>query len=273
MNILTKLPAHIAFFAVLLTATVAHAHEYWIQPHQYRIEIGENIVADVRVGQDFRGNTLAYFPNNFSAFEVTDPSGTHPIEGRIGDMPAADIPTTINGLHVLSQFTTTSQLTYDDYAKFERFILKHGMDWVLAAHAERGLPDDGFAEGYTRFVKALVAVGDGAGADHFEGMFFEMVALKNPYTDNVSTGLPVMILFRGEPLTNTQIDIFYRADGDATLSHVVTGADGSALIPNQGDGEYMINAVHMIIPFEEDIARTGIVWHSLWASMTYRLGR
>ena len=251
----------------------AHAHEYWIQPHTYRLDNAENLVADLRVGMDFSGSKQPFVSNNFVAFNIASSEGTHPVEGRLGDMPAVNIMPSGDGLQVLSLFTTSSALTWDDYQKFDDFVNLHGLEWVLARHTERGLPDTGFKEAYTRFVKSLTAVGNGAGQDHYTGMFFELVAGKNPYTDDMSAGMPITILFQGEPLPNKQVDLFYRDfDGELTRLSVQSDANGHALVPSLGDGEYMVNVVHMIEPFPEDIERTGVVWHSLWGSITYAIG-
>jgi len=273
MNFAVKFPAPISL-ATLLFAGMASAHEYWIEPDIYRLESGANIVAEVKVGADFNGDTYAYFPDNFKSFDVTDVTGKRPIEGRIGDTPAIDIATTSDGLHVLSQYSSTSKLTWESFEEFETFVNLHGLRGVLNAHAQRGLPETGFDEAYTRFVKSLVAVGDGVGQDSYSGMVFELVAMANPYTDDITSGLPVSVLFQGQALPNTQIHIFYQPDPDANVikSAVVADEAGLATIPNFGDGEYMINAVHMVIPPAADTERTGIVWHSLWASMTFQFG-
>ncbi len=251
----------------------AHAHEFWIQPHKYRLEDGNRLVADVRVGMDFGGNALAFLPDRINAFNITNSAGTRKIDGRIGDIPAVNITPEEGGLQILTLFSTSSMLTWDEFQKFRDFVNLHGMGWVLARHAERGLPDTGFNEAYTRFVKSLVAVGDGAGQDHFTGMFFELVAGKNPYTDDMTGGMPVTVLFRGEPLPDKQVDLFYRdLNGQVSRLSVQSDANGRAIVPDMGDGEYMVNVVHMIEPFPEDQARTGVVWHSLWASMTFAIG-
>ena len=265
-----KLILTLGFMAAALGA---QAHEFWIQPHKYRLEDGNRLVADVRVGMDFGGNQMAYLPNAINAFNITDASGTHKIEGRIGDIPAVNITPTEDGLQILNLFSTSSTITWDDFQKFDDFVNLHGMGWVLARHAERGLPDTGFKEAYTRFVKSLVAMGDGAGQDHFMGMFFELVAGKNPYTDNMSNGMPITVLFKGQPLPGKQVDLFYRnLDGVVSRLSVQADANGRAVIPNIGAGEYMVNVVHMIEPSAEQQARTGVVWHSLWGSITYAIG-
>jgi len=257
----------------LAAAISAQAHEFWIQPHDYRLTSGDALIADVRVGQDFGGNALAYIPNTINALNITDANGTEKVMGRIGDIPAINITQATDGLQILNLFSTSSTLTWDEFQKFDEFVNLHGMSWVLARHGERGLPDTGFKEAYTRFVKSLVAIGDGAGQDSFTGMFFELVAGKNPYTDDISGGMPITVLFKGVPLPHKQVDLFFRdTAGDLTRISVQSDAEGQAIVPNLGDGEYMVNVVHMIEPFPEDQERTGVVWHSLWGSITYAIG-
>ncbi len=260
----------LGFFA---SAFGAQAHEFWIQPLSYRLAAEEPLIADVRVGQEFGGNQLAYIPSTINALNITNADGTDKIVGRIGDIPAINILPETGGLQILNLFSTSSVLTWDEFQGFDEFVNLHGMGWVLDRHTERGLPDVGFKEAYTRFVKTLVAVGDGAGQDRFTGMFFELVAGKNPYTDDMSDGMPITIMFKGQPLPDKQVDLFFRdTAGELTRISVQSNAEGLAIIPNIGDGEYMINVVHMIEPFPEDQERTGVVWHSLWGSITFAIG-
>lgn len=257
----------------LLAPLGVFAHEFWIQPHEYRLEGGEALEADLRVGMDFLGNSMPFLPNAQTEFNITDALGTRPVDGRLGDNPAVNISPSAEGLQILNLFTTSSMLTWDEFQKFEEFVNLHGMEWALASHTARGLPETGFKEAYTRFVKSLVAVGAGAGQDRYLGMFFELVAGANPYTDDMSAGMPITVLYRGTPLPEMQVDLFYRNEtGELTRLSVETNARGTAIVPNLGAGEYMVNSVHMIIPFPDDIERTGVVWHSLWGSITYAIG-
>jgi len=260
----------LGFFA---TAFSAQAHEFWIQPLSYRLAAEEPLIADVRVGMDFGGNQLAYIPGTINALNITNADGTEKIVGRIGDIPSINTIPASGGLQIVTLFSTSSVLTWDDFQKFDDFVNLHGMGWVLARHTERGLPDVGFKEAYTRFVKSLVAVGDGAGQDRFTGMFFELVAGKNPYTDDMSEGMPITVMFKGQPLPDKQVDLFFRDPAGAlTRLSVQSNSEGLAIVPNIGEGEYMINVVHMIEPFPEDQERTGVMWHSLWGSITFAIG-
>lgn len=259
---------------VTMSTTPARAHEFWLDAHDYTLETRQELLVDIRVGQDFKGNKYSFNPNQFYDFSVTDSSGKIPVEGRIGDRPAVSIVPANDGLLVLNHFSTSQLLTYEDDGKFESFIHNKGLDWVLEEHVKRGLPAYNFGEGYTRFAKSLIAVGDGDGRDAQTGMPFEFVALKNPYTEDISNGLPVRLFWGGDAISGIQIDIFQHAAHQSKVvkTHVITDETGTAIIPVVSGDIYMINAVHMIVPSNEDIARTGAVWHSLWASMTFQAG-
>lgn len=259
---------------VVTTVSPASAHEFWLDALDYTLETEQKLMVDIRVGQDFKGNKYSFNPNQFYDFSITDKGGKSPVEGRIGDRPAVSVIPPNDGLLVLNHFSTSQLLTYEDDGKFESFIRNKGLDWVLEEHAKRGLPIYDFGEGYTRFAKSLIAVGDGEGADTHTGMPFELVALQNPYTDDISNGLPVRLLWGTDAIANIQIDIFQRSANKTNIvrTHTVTDETGTAIIPIVSGDIYLINAVHMIIPSDEDIERTGAVWHSLWASMTFQAG-
>ncbi|MEE9453775.1 MAG: DUF4198 domain-containing protein [Paracoccaceae bacterium] len=267
-----RLISGVILTCLLAAALPAFAHEFWLQAQDYTLETGQKLRVEIRVGQDFKGNEYSFNPEQFTEFALTDGHGKTPVEGRIGDMPAVEIIPENDGLIVLNHFSTSQRLIYQDAEKFEDFLESKGLDWVLAKHRERGLPAVGFKEGYTRFAKSLIAVNGGAGQDAATGMHFELVALANPYTDDMTDGLPVQLLWQGQGLADIQIDIFHKSDSiETTKIHVKTDAEGRAVIPVHMPGEYLVNAVHMIIPFAEDIERTGTVWHSLWASLTFEI--
>lgn len=262
--------AIITAFLTLFSGTLA-AHEYWLQPQDFTPEPGANLMIDIRVGQDFKGNTYGYSPQQFNSFEVISGDMRQPVTGRIGDYPAVNQPPVTAGLNVVTQFSTSSRIEWDDWQEFIDFITLHGMAWVIAAHQARDLPETGFAEAFTRFAKTLVAVGDGAGRDQKTGMFYELVAGANPYTDDITSGLPVQLFWLDAPAPDIQIDIFFLPEnGELLRTQTRTDADGRAVIPYSGPGNVMLNAVKMIEPFPEDMARTDVVWHSLWATLTYQ---
>ena len=261
------------FLLLLLPIRAANAHEFWIEPTRYKLEPAEEIVANLRVGQYFKGNTFSFVPEKFIEFSVIDSSGKRPIKGRLGDLPAVNIPTAKTGLHVLVHHSTANTLTYSDFAKFERFARKEGNAWVLDTHKQRGLPRKNITEAYTRYAKALVRVGNGEGRDKWVGMPFEIVVETNPYAGPSLGEITVRLLWKGRGMADKKISIFRKYSGcEATRSAVFTDAAGRASIPRELGGRFLLNSVHVTEP-SAGSERTRAMWHSFWASMTFELPR
>lgn len=257
-----------AFLAIL--ALPVHAHEFWIDPQAYEIAPGEHIVAQLRVGSNFKGSVQSYFPQRFARFEVKMGEMVVPVEGRIGDIPAIDMVAPAEGLAVIVHETRGDSLQYRERKLFEDFVAHKDLGNVLERHAARGLPELAFREAYTRYAKALVAVGNGVGADAPVGMKTEIVALANPYTDDLSDGFAVRVLYQGAPRAHAQVELFARsATGEVSTSLHRTDANGVAVLPVTPGTEYLVDAVVMEDTGNDDPA-AGPVWHSAWASLTFR---
>lgn len=244
------------------------AHEFWIAPLDYTIEPGGKIKAEIRVGQDFNGPAYPYIPDNFRRFDLVSDAGIAVVTGRIGDRPALSTTATTQGLVTVVHVTRDYLLTYKDWDTFALFARDKDLRWAMNRHLERGYTRDRVRERYSRYAKSLIAVGDGDGADHEIGLLTEVVALANPYTDDLSDGFPVRVLYRGEPRADAQLDVFARdAAGVVTRISYHTDADGFAAVPVKPGVEYLLDAV--VLREIEPENENGPVWESLWASLTF----
>ena len=248
----------------------AAAHEFWIAPEDYTLDDGAAIVANLRVGQMFSGSSFAYLPRNFRRFEMMAGDAAAPVEGRLGDLPALNAAPPGAGLVVIVHESAENLLRWNDWEIFTAFVAHKDFPWAIKDHHDRGLPETGFRESYTRYAKSLVAVGDGAGSDRAVGMETEIVALANPYTDDLAAGMPVKVLYQGKPRMNAQVEVFARApDGSVADLFYRTDMEGRALIPVMPGTEYLFDAVVMR-PLAGSIKDDTPVWESLWASLTFR---
>ncbi|MGB1390069.1 MAG: DUF4198 domain-containing protein [Paracoccaceae bacterium] len=252
----------LAFHAVCKPAA---AHEFWIDPEKYQVETGAPLVANIRNGQTFKGVGLGYFERSIARFDLIGPDGMEPMQGRMGDVPAMATTAGADGLWVIVHETTPSLLTYTTWEKFQAFADHKDFPDMRARHDARGLPETGFKESYTRFAKALVAVGDGAGADAATGMETEFVALTNPYTDP-GDSFAARVLYQGMPRADSQVEAFDRApDGTVTVTLLRTDAKGEVQVPVTSGHTYLLDAV-VLRPVKFD---NGAVWESLWAALTF----
>jgi len=246
------------------------AHEFWISPDAYTVAPAEAIVAEIRVGQEFRGAGYPYVPQNFKRFDLIAGEVSRPVTGTIGDRPALQQAVPGSGLVTIVHQTKDYILTYTEWAKFEAFTSHKDFAWAQARHLERGGTRDRVRERYSRYGKSLVAVGDGAGQDRAVGLLTEIVALANPYTDDVSGGLPVRVLYDGAARADVQVEVFAKAvDETVSVDLYRTDDAGVAVIDVSPGVEYLVDAVVLreIEATEDD----GPTWESLWASLTFRI--
>lgn len=258
----------LAGLLLVTVAPIAQAHEFWVEPARFTIMPGDVLEADIRVGEDMKGEPMLYLPQRIERFELRLGDRMLPTDSRTGDRPAFKASLDEAGLLVLAYVSTESRLTYSEPEKFDRFLRYEGIEWVRAEHERRGLPAWGFSEAYQRFAKSLVKVGAGTGEDRPLGLALELVLETNPYTDR-QRDIVARLLWRGQPLPTAQVNVFRRHDGDISRTPYRTDDEGRIRIPRDGaPGTYLLNAVHMIEPASND---QGIVWKSLWASTTFEL--
>lgn len=253
----------------LLSAPVS-AHELWIEPVVYQVAADANLTGRIVNGEEFEGAALAFIPQRFAHFVTISAAGLAPVPGRVGDSPALSMPAPAEGLVVVAYQSRPSTVDYATWEKFQRFADHKDLGAVLPQHEARGLPSENFREVYTRYSKSLIAVGNGAGADAATGLETEIVALTNPYTDNLSGGMRLQLLYRNAPRANEQIEIFERnGSGAVNIFMVRTNANGVATVPVKPGHEYMADAVVLREPSAQLANDTQSVWETLWANLTW----
>ncbi|MDJ1015720.1 MAG: DUF4198 domain-containing protein [Paracoccaceae bacterium] len=250
-------------------ALPAKAHEFWIDPEAFVVSPGDEIVADLRVGEGFKGSPQTFLPPRFRRFDFVLDGRTEDVPGRIGDRPALTMPAPGDGLLVLVHETTNQSLTWSAFRKFESFARHKDAAWAVDEHLARGWPEEGFREIYSRYAKSLVGVGSSQGADRQVGLLTELVALENPYTGGAADGLEVLLLFEGEPRPDAQIEIFQESsDGSVEISTTRTDETGRAAIQVLPGKRYMLDAV-VLRSVPQTHANNQPLWESLWANLTF----
>lgn len=246
------------------------AHELWIEPLDFTPVANGLVAAKLVNGEFFDGVTLAYFPNRIARFDLYLGDMTTPVENRMGSSPALMMRVPGEGLVVAAYQSQPSRLAYDDWETFVTFTEHKDLGDAAALQAARGFAEADVTEGYVRFSKSLIGVGGAAGSDLIVGFEAEIVALANPYTDDLTGGFPVQLWYQGALLPDFQIEVFARApDGTITDTVVRTDADGTALVPVTAGVDYMLDAVILREPTPALLEGMDVMWESLWANLTF----
>ena len=264
----------ITLVSICFVSYTVSAHEMWIQPLNYSTKLGDKILANETVGQNFKGNKYAYLDNSYKSLNISAGKNMRAVKSRLGDLPAIQEQTTEEGLHIITAETTPSELIYDDPETFLNFLRIDGLDWVLAEHKKRGLPDKGFKEIYKRSPKTLIKVGHGKGQDRAFGLPLEWVVETNPYT--TQGDIHAQLLWQGKPASNMYVNIFNKPsrtskNSELVKSSMITDENGKIVIPRANGGLFLINSVKMIEPDAQTKKDTNAVWESIWGSLTYEI--
>lgn len=262
----------LSLVALTLGASTAMGHEFWIDAVDFTPAEGAPIVAELRVGENFEGSAYPFIPANFRLFELAHGADRTRVDGRIGDRPALAQTPVAQGLNVVLHVTRDYTLEWSTWEKFVGFVENKDFRGILEEHRAKGYPETSFTEVYSRHAKSLIAVGDGAGADREYGLETEIVALANPYTDDLSGGLPVRVLYQGVPRADVQVEIFAKAaDGSVEVTTTRTDDGGRAIVPVVPGREYLIDAVVIRAPDAAMAEETDAKWETLWASLTFEV--
>lgn len=249
-------------------ATPVLGHEFWIEPRDFTVAPEAAIEADIRVGQNFKGDAFPYIPSRFAAFKRHDREGESDVDGTTGDLPALTLEARAEGLTIFTYVSVAERIRFQDWEKFSFYLDYEGLEAIPARHAARGLARDDIRELYTRCAKTLVSVGDASDEqDRATGMRLELVAGQNPMTLVPGDAISFTLLWEGAPLKDTQVALFQRGKegGDATRVVTRSDANGVARFTLPARGPYLASAVHMI----EAPADRNADWESYWASLTF----
>jgi len=239
------LPGVLLFYA--LAGNPALAHEFWIEPTNYRVEQNAGIEAFLRNGERFSGSSISYLEGNTIRFDLLSEDREDPVVARLGDNPALQMRTVQDGLNVVVHQRKVSVISYPNWEKFQRFAEHKDFDDILLRHRARSLPEKKFSEAYSRYSRSLVAVGDGAGSDRQAGLEVELVAQQNPYTDDVGRGL----------------------SGKVEVTLPRTDDRGLVTLPVKPSHSYLVDMVVLREPSEALATTKKVVWETLWASLTF----
>ena len=263
--------AFVTTLIAVMASTSVRAHEYWLEPARFEVKVGDKIEADLRNGENFKGNRLYYLENTIERFEITSNSGTFKVKGDNGDQPALSYQTAEAGLHILSYQSTFSTLGFKKWDKFTSYLDNQGLDGIASLHEKRGLPKTGFVESYARTVKALVQVGNTEGRDRATGLPYEFVAVENPYQvpqlSFDTARINIILLLNGQPAPNRQVLVF-QDNGTVTMKTLRTNENGAVSVPLVGGGKFMLSSVHMYAG-DENPETDRTEWYSYWANLVF----
>jgi uncharacterized GH25 family protein len=243
----------------------ARAHDFWLEPEKFRPAVGERVALRLRVGENWKGEPVAYLEERIVRFVSAGPGGEQRIAGTQGADPAGSFTVTEPGLQVVGYHSKNNEVRFDSFDRFEYYLLQEGLERRLESARKRFDARKSILEYYSRYAKTLIGAGEGKGAaDRGLGFPFELIAENNPYGGE--RRMSVRLLYRGKPLEGVLAQASSKQNPTEKIK-VRTDKDGRAVFQLDKPGIWLINAVHLV----PASGRTSADWESFWASLTFEL--
>ena len=246
-------------------------HELWIDTTDFRVEKDTEINLNLRNGENFDGFSLGYFDRSVEKLYWRQNENQFNNTSRQGDIPALKIVPDENGLVTAVYVSKPSIIKYKEFKKFKNFAIAKHSQRAIDFHLNSNFPKENFSEIYTRYSKALLGVGGAKGSDKANDLELELIALQNPYTDDISSGIEILTLYQGRPQAFTTLNVFERSNADLRVNSYVVKSDekGIAKVKVENDNAYLIDHVILRPANDKLLKDKGVIWESLWAALTF----
>jgi uncharacterized GH25 family protein len=255
-----------SFFVVLtFVAHAAVAHDFWIEPSTYRPRVGTNLMASLRVGQEFVGDPVARDSSMIERFIVRDGAGEREIPGLERRDPAGYLAVERSGLAVIGYRSRPKYLEMPA-DKFEQYLKDEGLEPVIASRKRSGDSLKPSREIFSRCAKSIILADGGGSGARFDmplAFRYEIVAKTNPYQMK-NDEMSVVVLYDGKPLPNALVVAMHQEDPSLRF-RVRSDAKGRVTFHLPKRGIWLIKSVQMI----PAPAGSNADWESLWASLTF----
>lgn len=261
----------VAFTAlVVAAAATVGAHDLFMRPDMFFVKPGANIAVTVFSGT-FSQSENAIARDRLADLSLVTPSGREPIaRSRWTEKEPRStlaVATGDAGTYLLGAALHPKLLALDGQA-FNAYLKDEGLDHMLAARRAQGRLQEGSRERYSKFVKALVQVGDtpSGAADTSLGYGAELIPLSNPYLLKVGDTLSVRFLVDGTPVPG---QVMFAGGRTVTgrriaMTRLVADDTGTVVVKLSAAGAWYVKAVHMR---EVDDAEAN--YESRWSTLTW----
>lgn len=250
---------------LLLCATLARGHEFWLQPSSFAPATGSVVTLQWLIGDNLQGIEYPRDEGLIDRFVFVGPPGWQVVAGDDGDKPAGHATVGGDGLY-LAGYRSTRMFVELKAAEFEEYLWKEGLEHIVRLRHARGERTKPGREFFSRCAKTLIAGGAGAtnGYERVLGLRLEIIPEKNPLSLSGGGDLPVRVLFDGKPCPDLLVAALgTRAPGRPVQAR--TGADGRVRLALPQRDTWLVKTVHIFPapdPHDAD-------WESLWATFLF----
>ncbi len=256
---------------IFIFSRSSFAHDYWIAPDSFFAETNKNLVVRLMLGDKFlveeerphkQSSTVS-----FKLYSNNDETDLNAL-AKDGETPVANIRLENKGNYLIALERNFSYISLEP-EKFTAYLKEEGLERIIAERKKLNETSSPGFERYTRFLKALIQT-DGANDETHKkvvGHKLEIVPQSNPYGLKRGSSISFLVMFEGQPLTNTTV-YAYNKNGKRIFEQISkTDSKGFATFKLNRSGSWLIRLVNMR---RCDNCKNAD-WESFWTSFTFAL--
>jgi uncharacterized GH25 family protein len=260
-----KLFLIISFLTVISSLS---AHEFWLNPDKFLYKQGDKINIRFFVGENFEGENWKGNNEKVQSLMlyyggVRDDLSKY-ISKEKGDsiqMVMLDAGTN------LVAFNSTNSFIEIEAVKFNEYLAEDGLTNALEFRKQNKEMDSAGREQYQRCAKTLIQVGNKKDNTFSipTAMKVDIIPLSNPYLIKSGDSLQVKIFFQNNPVSNSQINVWWRTNNQTKKSTLTSNENGEISFPVSATGKWMVSVVQMVRVQDDP----KLQWQSYWGSLTW----
>lgn len=264
---------NILLLLALSVFTFVGAHEFWLQPQQFKYHQNDQTFISFKVGQQYSGinwqgnrdkvNKILVYSPTCNVLNVTDK-----VSSAKGDSLKMHFDE--KGTYMIT-FNGEKNLIDLDAREYNACLKMDGLDDAMFYRVKNKENRKPAKEYFQRSVKTIVQVEEEMSniCTQPTELPLDIVPLSNPYLTSAD-GVPAKIAFKvflnKQPLKNAQVRIWHeRADNKKKFTELKTNEDGVIETRILPEGKWMVSCVHM----ERLKDNTEAEWQSYWATLTF----
>ena len=254
---------------MLAVMMLFQSHEFWLEPVKYKLKVGEELIVDFKVGENFMGQPWDLSNHKVERIMLYERTGSQDL---LANVPTAKngrlkVPITSAGTKLVALKSEAAFIEMDA-EKFNAYLQEDGLDEAYNWRVNHKQENKGATEFYTRFTKLIVQAED-ALDDTWKkqaGHKLEVTPLKNPAMMKTGDYMDCRITFEGKPVPHIMVKVWGHVGNKIFLQNIYSEDDGTIRFPISAPGPWLVSTVKM-----QRSKTVGAEWESSWSSLVFNV--